>query len=477
MIKFHCPHCNRKLGVPDEAAGRRIRCVDCKEVCAVPAVSPAENGEETATGTKHSVANSPTVIVPALNAAVEAARGTSGAPAKAPSSQPNAANNSGAPTQRDMSGLPGATTPSGSQKSLANNSKAPAKPAPNREMQVNRIQEITCSGCRHKINISAMTPLQQANCPDCGVAFQVPCQIGQYILVKRVASGAMGSVYVAFDETLNRQVALKVVNAPPSKDDNLYQGALRESRILASLNHPNIAQIYSMSEDMGQPYITMELVDGNSVLELIKKGDSIRTIAEAELRANPAWNYKDDTRFRDHTPTGRLSDRRTCEVMIDASAGLSYAYQMGYIHRDIKPGNLLLDRQGRTKIIDFGLAETASKQVEGKVMGSPYYMPPEIARGQKADCRADIFSLGATMWHMLAGTPPYQAPTPKDVILKRFKEAPANLAEHYGVNPYLANLVAWMMNVAPEDRPASYMDLIDKLTKALMKLDEAGEGK
>lgn len=453
MIKFHCPHCNRKLGVPDEAAGRRIRCVECRQVCAVPPTS--EDASEPSTQ------NTPTVIVPAL-----ASQPSQTSPAELISSN--------SPPQHTASG-PG-QEPAGTGRSATGANKTGAK-APPREMQVNRIQEITCSGCRHKINIASMTPLQQANCPDCGVAFQVPCQIGQYILVKRVASGAMGSVYVAFDETLNRQVALKVINAPPSRDDNLYQGALRESRVLASLNHPHIAQIYAMSEDMGQPYITMELVDGASVLELIKKGPVLKETADAEKTANPAWDYRADERFRDHLPNGHLCEKRTCEIMLDACAGLLYAYDMGYIHRDIKPGNLLLDRTGRTKIIDFGLAETASKQVEGKVMGSPYYMPPEIARGQKADCRADIFSLGATMWHMLSGTPPYQAPTPKDVILKRFKEAPANLAEAHGVHPYVANLVAWMMNVNPEDRPAGYQELMDKLTKALAKLEDAAAAK
>ena len=447
MIKFHCPHCNRKLGVPDETAGRRVRCIGCQNPCTIP--GQPSDAEAKAQAESPNAGTGVLAAIPQAQAS-SSAGGDSGktsgqAAASAGKSLPNAGGG-------------------------ANRTPADGKPAV-KEMQVNRIQEITCSGCRHKINISEMQPLSQADCPDCGVSFQVPCQIGQYILVKRVASGAMGVVYVALDELLNRQVALKVVNAPPSKDDDLYQGTLREARILASLNHPNIAQIYSMNEEMGHPYITMELVDGSSVLELIKQGPAMKDLADAELSAYPTWNFRTDARFRDHTSAGRMGERRTIEIMLDACAGLAYAYSMGYIHRDLKPGNLLLDRQGRTKIIDFGLAETASKQVEGKVMGSPYYMPPEIARGHKADCRADIFSLGATMWHMLAGTPPYQAPTPKEVILKRFKEGPGDLAALFNVNSYLSNLIAWMMNIAPEDRPATYDDLIDKLNKALAKVD------
>lgn len=346
----------------------------------------------------------------------------------------------------------------------------------NRDMQVNRIREIACAGCRHNIDVSKMAPLSQEKCPSCGAPFQVPCQIGQYLLVKRVASGAMGTVFTAFDEVLHRQVALKIINASPSAADGLYQSALRESRILASLNHANIAQIYSMSEDQGQPYITMELVDGPSVLELIRRGPPLKEAAGLAQADDMTWTADGDPRFAEHRTDGRLREWKVVQIMIGACEGLSYAYRLGYIHRDLKPGNLLVDRWGNTKIIDWGLAEMESKQVEGKVMGSPYYMPPEIARGKIADCRADIFSLGASMYHMLAGSPPFQGASPKEVILRRFKEAAPDLMETAGVHPYVSSLVAWTLNVNPDDRPAGYRDLIDKLRKAMEKLVDAGMG-
>lgn len=318
-------------------------------------------------------------------------------------------------------------------------------PAP-REIQVNRIKEITCTACKQVIDITPYTPLATEHCPHCSASFQVPCQIGQYVLFKRIAAGAMGSVYTAYDEVLARQVALKIVSAPPSKADDLYQGALREARVQASINHPNVAQVYAMSEDMGQPYIIMELIDGGSVLGLIHE-------------------------------QGQIDEAHALQITLDAAAGLHAAQKLGLMHRDIKPGNLLLDRAGRAKVIDFGLAERTSKQVEGKVLGSPYYMPPEIAKGKTSDHRADIYSLGASLYHMLTGQPPFkrEGGTPRDVVIRRFKVPPPDprdLAQHVGVES--ASLVTTMMALAPADRPTDYPTLIRRLRQAaaLLQRDE-----
>ena len=251
----------------------------------------------------------------------------------------------------------------------------------------------------------------------------------------------MGSVYVAYDEVLTRQIALKVIACPPSKDDDLYQGAVQEARIVAGLNHENIAQIYSMGEDMGQPFITMELVDGGSGMDVIKA-------------------------------VGRVDPEMVIDFALGTCRGLDYAYRLGYLHRDIKPGNVLITRTGTAKIIDWGLAARESQQKEGKVMGSPYYMAPEIARGKVADFRADIYSVGVSMYHMLAGEPPFRASSPKEVILKRFKESAPDLDEAFDIHPFLSRLVAWTMNIDPEDRPESYPELIAQLEMAREKITE-----
>lgn len=307
-----------------------------------------------------------------------------------------------------------------------------------REIQVNRIKEITCTACKQVIDITVYKPLATERCPHCAASFQVPGQIGQYVLFKRIAAGAMGSVYTAYDEVLARQVALKIVSAAPSKDDDLYQGALREARVQATINHPNVAQVYAMSEDMGQPYLIMELVDGGSVLGLIRD-------------------------------KGPIPEAHALQITVDAAAGLYAAQKLGLMHRDIKPGNLLLNRDGRAKVIDFGLAERTSRQVEGKVLGSPYYMPPEIAKGRTSDHRADIYSLGASLYHMLAGRPPFKraGDSPRDVVIRRFKVPPPDPREATPhTDPETAALVTWMMAIEPEARPADYPTLIRRLRQA-----------
>lgn len=321
-------------------------------------------------------------------------------------------------------------------------------PPDDREIQVNRIKQITCASCKHVIDITKFKPLSRQMCPACQVQFQVPCQIGQYVLFKRIAAGAMGSVYLAYDEVLARRIALKIVSVPASKKDDLYEGALREARVQASINHPNVAQVYAMSEDMGQPYIIMELVDGGSVFGQIK----------------------------DHGPMDEVD---ALKIGIDAANGLFAAQKLGLLHRDMKPANLLLDRNRTAKVIDFGLAERITKQGEGKVVGSPYYMAPEIARGNVADLRADIYSLGATLYHMLTGQPPFklEGATPRDIVLRRFKVPPPDPAEAITtLHESTSKLVQSMMAVEPDRRPDDYPALIRKLRQAiaLIRRDQAG---
>jgi len=320
-------------------------------------------------------------------------------------------------------------------------------PPDNREIRVNRIKQITCTGCKHPIDITVFKPLSNQACPDCGARFEVPCQIGQYLLFKRLAAGAMGSVYKAYDEVLARQVALKIVSAPPSKDDDLYQGALREARVQGSVNHPCVGQVYAMSEDMGQPYIIMELIDGGSVLSRIQKD-------------------------------GPIDELHAIEIAIDTAMGLHAGHKLGLMHRDVKPGNLLLTREGHAKLIDFGLAEQVSKQKDGKVVGSPYYMSPEIARGHVADHRADIYSLGAAMFHMLTGDPPFkkQGASPRDIVLRRFKVPPPDPCQYNAsLNPDTGRMVQSMMALEADNRPADYSTLVRQLRQlaAIIQRDHA----
>ena len=227
---------------------------------------------------------------------------------------------------------------------------------------------------------------------------------GRYELLRHIARGGMADVYLARDELLGREVALKVLFPEFANDPNFVERFRREAQAAANLNHPNIVGIYDWGQERGTYYIVMEHVSGRSMSDVLRS-------------------------------TGPLNADRAAEIAADVAGALSTAHAAGLVHRDIKLGNILVSDAGDVKVADFGIATAlvsgseAALTQHGSVMGTATYFSPEQAQGKALDGRSDLYSLGVVLYEMLAGVPPFQAETPVAVAYKHVQERPAPLAD------------------------------------------------
>ena len=205
-------------------------------------------------------------------------------------------------------------------------------------------------------------------------------RFGDYEILEELGAGGMGKVYRARDLTLERLVALKTLAQQFSSDTSYVQRFLKEARAAARLNHPNIVQIYDFGCVDSVYYLAMEFVDGHSLGTYLKRG--------------------------------HFSETESIQIIRHACRALSVAHADGIVHRDIKPDNLMLTSRGDVKLVDLGIAkridEDQSLTQTGQAIGTPHYISPEQIRGQKdVDPRADVYSLGATLYHLVTGHTPY----------------------------------------------------------------------
>lgn len=214
-------------------------------------------------------------------------------------------------------------------------------------------------------------------------------QLSHYRLIKPLGKGGMGEVFVAEDLTLGRQVALKILPSGADSSPERLERFRREARTVAALNHPNIVTIYSVEEDQGVRFLTMEKVEGESL--------------------------------RQRLSGGALDPDTFLDLAIDLAEALVAAHERGVIHRDLKPENIKLTQDGKPKVLDFGLVkflgdeskdEEGFKTLTGMVLGSARYMSPEQANGEPLDMRTDVFSLGIIMYEMLTGKNPFHTKSP-----------------------------------------------------------------
>ena len=253
--------------------------------------------------------------------------------------------------------------------------------------------------------------------------------IGHYSIVSELGRGGMGVVYKAHEESLNRFVALKVLGRHLSGDESFVERFKREAQSAASLNHPNIVQVYAIDEFEGQHYFAMEYVKGTSIQQMIKARGSLDPVA-----------------------AGRL--------ILQAASGLGAAHGRGIVHRDIKPANLMVDERGLVKITDFGLALLAAGTTRltatGMFMGTPGYLSPEQCLDEDIDQRTDIYSLGVTLYEMLTGVTPLNADSPLALLRQIIDVEPKDVGELKPEVPEaLREILRKMMAKKPEDR---YMD-------------------
>lgn len=304
---------------------------------------------------------------------------------------------------------------------------------------VDRVEKVNCVGCQQMLDVSHLPSFSEFKCPHCDVSQRVPAQLGSFVLVERLGSGGMGVVYRAYDQKLGRFVALKVMKHLGRDED--FQQFCREAQATAQLNHPNVVQIYNFDQDQRlQPYIVMELVSEGRLDDKIAGGK-------------------------------QLDEEFTLKTHIDVANGLKAASEFGLIHGDVKPENILFGSHGEAKVVDFGLAKflgEAQQQPDGTIMGTPYYVAPEKARGKKVDFRSDIYSLGATLFHVLAGRPPFEGATAVDVVLARLHNPAPDISQFRSdLHPATIALVARMLEAEPIMRYPSYAALLVDLEGAL----------
>jgi serine/threonine protein kinase len=302
-----------------------------------------------------------------------------------------------------------------------------------------------CPECEQEIDVTELSPFAKTVCPHCHESIRVRTTLGVYHLTRLLGEGGMSQVFLATDTTLNREVALKVLHRSLTQNEGLAAMFEREAKLTASINHSNVVRVYTVGQDKGNFFIAMEVVDNVSLEEKI-------------------------------SGQGMVPEGQVLEIAYDVALGLRAAFQAGLIHRDIKPGNILLTQDGAAKLVDFGLALAHGGEDEvDEVWATPFYVPPEKLDGEPDDFRGDIYSLGATLFHAVAGSPPFDANTASMQELKEIKAQPLQLkdaAPHASAK--MAKLVDKMMSYKPAKRHQSYDELVGEID-ALLE-DSAGSG-
>jgi len=270
---------------------------------------------------------------------------------------------------------------------------------------------------------------------------------GNFLLERELGSGGMGGVYMGRDKMLDRPVAVKVMLPEYGKDAEFVEKFKKEAQSVARLIHPNIAQIYSYGICDGMPYMAMELAAGGSLYSL--------------MNANP----------------GKADVARVLKICQQVAQALQCASDQGCVHGDVKPENILLDSNGNAKLVDFGLA--AMQMDTDEIWGTPYYISPEKVRKESIDFRADMYSLGGTLYHALTGMAPFEGEDSIAVVKRRFEVIPEKPSElRPDLTPAIDELVMKMLSLNKEDRYPSFEALIEAfkhvLTSGLTK--DASEG-
>jgi len=309
-----------------------------------------------------------------------------------------------------------------------------------------------CPRCGNRLQVDTAVD-ERIICPNCQASLSLPGKaklsdkvdpligqtLGEFEIVELLGRGGMGAVYKARQPSLGRPVAIKVLPRAFSRDASFIARFDREARAAAAVSHPNIIEIHAIGQDRGYQYIAMEFVDGESLGDVLKR-------------------------------EGRLPADRALDLMKQVAAALAKAHVAGVLHRDIKPSNILLTSDGLAKVADFGLAKheglDASVTHTGQALGTPLYMPPEAARGERFDARSDLYSLGATFYQVLAGNPPFLGSSSAEIILKQAEaQAPPLARAAPDAPPALCRVIHRLLRKNPGERYPSAEDLLQALIR------------
>jgi len=301
-----------------------------------------------------------------------------------------------------------------------------------------------CPACGQQIDVTDQPPFSEVSCPGCGATMRARIQFDHFTLLELLGEGGMGWVFKALDRNLQRKVALKILKSNAASSEADWEKLAAEARLTAAVNHPNVVKVYSFGEDHGQFYLAMELVEKGSL-------DGLMLLQS------------------------KLAEIHVLDIGIQAAEGLRAAFEVGLIHRDIKPGNILFATPKLAKVVDFGLARVMDEDAQeaGEIWGTPFYVAPEKLDGRPEDFRSDIYRLGGTLFHALAGRPPFDAKTASMVVLKHIKSQAVSLqAFAPSISDETAYVINRMLHKEPDKRYATYEELLTHLNYARQRLQQ-----
>ncbi len=252
---------------------------------------------------------------------------------------------------------------------------------------------------------------------------------GRYRLLAKIATGGMGEVWSAQDEVILRKVAIKILKAEYLSNPGFVERFRTEAKHAAMINHEGIANVFDYGEDEGAAYLVMELVPGEALSSILEREKTI-------------------------------SEQRVLEIIVQTARALSAAHREGLVHRDIKPGNLLITPEGHVKITDFGIARVTNQvplTQTGQVMGTVQYLAPEQATGKPATAASDIYSLGIVAYEALAGKRPFTGENQMAIAMAQINEVPPPLPST--VDPRLARLIMDSLAKKPAERPSNALTM------------------
>jgi predicted Ser/Thr protein kinase len=261
----------------------------------------------------------------------------------------------------------------------------------------------------------------------------------RYRLESTLGEGGMARVFKGTDQVLGRPVAVKVLAGRYAGDDQFVTRFRREAQAAAALNHPNVVSVFDTGDDGRDHYIVMEFVEGETLAHLLRR-------------------------------EGRVDPDRAGRIAEEVATALQAAHDRGLVHRDVKPGNVMIDRDGRVKVMDFGIARAAADDTltqTGAVLGTAAYLSPEQARGDRVDARSDLYSLGSVLYEMLSGRPPFTGDSPVSIAYRHVNDVPDPPSTHRpGVPPELEAVVMRALEKDPERRYGSAEEFRRAVTAA-----------
>jgi eukaryotic-like serine/threonine-protein kinase len=314
--------------------------------------------------------------------------------------------------------------------------------------------KFTCKHCGGRLETEGDDAGKSIVCPVCSGQVVVPGAIGPGYVIggfrieRRLAEGGMGEVYLATQLSMERPVALKILPPAVTRDPALIEQFLREVRILAKLDHPNVVTAFEAGEDAGVHYLAMQYVEGETLAQRLKRA-------------------------------GPLSEPEALRVALSIAQALQHAWEKHQLlHHDVKPDNIMLDRHGEAYLMDVGISAVfREKQADGGefVEGTPEYMSPERIQGQREpDPRSDIYSLGATLYEALTGAPPFSGKTPAETMAAQVNQPIPLLRPHKpAITENCERLVEWMLAKQPARRHAGW----DVLIADLQRVGQAHRGR